>query len=671
MKPSYHKYIVLFVICFIGLAFQFNTLNEFPQFKHCWAQCDRYAIALGFVNNGGDFFHPETFIYNNQFPDGNFMTVMKSSITSVDFPIYDYVVSLIMRMFNTTEPWSFRVFVFLYSMVGLFFLFKLVSLFTDSLVKSIIIVLFALTSPTFLYYQSGFLPTIPSLANCLIALFFLFKFYKTKSRKDFYWFIFFITIAILARLPFAIVLVAVMCLECLTILIEKKVEFFKWILFFSSIACVGAYYKYNEYLRAEYGSLFLNYVLPATSWSELKEFSIAVYERWMLKYFSLYHYILIVVLGLLFFVNRITKKIQVSQLERKLILLSGILFIGCSMYYVLMSFQFLDHDYYFLDTFYTPVILLVMFLIIKLPSFEKRTLTTVINVCFLLLFIPAIFHARQIQESEKSGVSPTAKAFKDSDKFLDALQIPREAKILVMGADGPNNPFILMKRKGFGMVYPEPERIAKGLKWPYDYLVIENQKLINTVYPYYPNFINEVEKIAGNDELSVFVKKENNEINDFDSFFNLSSKKVVFQQVINFDTIPGNCGGVDTLSDFCYSGKKAGFVSPDMEWGFNYKMNNLSQLNTAPSVLKVKAFFTSKVSLQECLLCVSIKTGDKDLLFTANNLQYFNINENWNNREFIFNLPQIQEKESVLTVVVWNRGKNTLYYDDFEIKVCQ
>ena len=89
------------------------------------------------------------------------------------------------------------------------------------------------------------------------------------------------------------------------------------------------------------------------------------------------------------------------------------------------------------------------------------------------------------------------------------------------------------------------------------------------------------------------------------------------------------------------------------------------------SILKIKAFFTSKVNLEECLLCVSIKSGDKDILFSVNNLQYFNINENWNGKEFIFNLPKISEKESTLAVVIWNRGKNTLNFDDFEIKVIQ
>jgi len=52
-------------------------------------------------------------------------------------------------------------------------------------------------------------------------------------------------------------------------------------------------------------------------------------------------------------------------------------------------------------------------------------------------------------------------------------------------------------------------------------------------------------------------------------------------------------------------------------------------------------------------------------------LQYFNIGNNWSSKELIFNIPKIDEQQSVLSVVIWNRGKNTLYYDDFEIEVFQ
>ena len=121
--------------------FQFQKINEFPQYKHCWAQCDRYALALGFINNGGDFFHPETFIYNNQFPTGDFNTIRNTTITSVDFPIHDYCVSLLMRIFHTFDPWCFRLYILIYSVIGLFFLYRLISFFTNSVVKPIFIIL--------------------------------------------------------------------------------------------------------------------------------------------------------------------------------------------------------------------------------------------------------------------------------------------------------------------------------------------------------------------------------------------------------------------------------------------------------------------------------------------------------------------------------------------------
>ena len=60
--------IALIFIILSGLFTQWSYMNEFPSFIHAWSQTDRYAIALGFVNNDLDFFHPETFIYNKQFP---------------------------------------------------------------------------------------------------------------------------------------------------------------------------------------------------------------------------------------------------------------------------------------------------------------------------------------------------------------------------------------------------------------------------------------------------------------------------------------------------------------------------------------------------------------------------------------------------------------------------
>ena len=238
---KYQPYLIISILFIVAFVFHFKTINEFPQYKHCWAQCDRYALALGFIDNGEDLFHPQTFVYNNQFPD-DFETIKNNTITSVDFPIHDYIVSFLMRLFHTTSPWIFKLYTLLYSLTGLFYLYRLTTLFTQSFTKQLLVVLFALSSPTLLYYQAGFLPTIPSLANGFISLYFFFNYLKTNNAKDFKWSILFITIATLARLPFAMVLVALCSFEFLQLLKYKKIQLFKVVSISLSLISIGCYY---------------------------------------------------------------------------------------------------------------------------------------------------------------------------------------------------------------------------------------------------------------------------------------------------------------------------------------------------------------------------------------------------------------------------------------------
>ncbi|MES2516175.1 MAG: glycosyltransferase family 39 protein [Bacteroidota bacterium] len=675
MKASYHKYAVLFVVGIIGLFFQFKTLNQFPQFKHNWAQSDRYALALGFVNNGGDFFHPETFIYNNQFPGGDFKTVRHATITSVDFPVHDYLVSWVMRLSGTQAPWCFRLYIFLYSLVGLFFLYKICTLFTTSFLVSISVVLFAMSSPVFLYYQAGFLPTIPSLANCFISLFFLFRFYKNEQNKDFYLAILFITVAALARLPFSIFLVAMMCIEIITLIKTRKIKFFIWVSFLAGIAFIGCYYFYNNHLRSVYGSLFLNYVMPARTIEELLEFIYATYTRWMLKYFTHIHYALLTVTGVFFVWNYLVKKIALTGLERKLLNLCLILFAGCMCYYLLMTFQFLDHDYYFLDTFYMPFVFLFLLFALKLFVIKNNSVLKVILIVIIISFVPAFVYAHFLQETEKKGLAngekTTAENFENSDRLLDSLKIPADSKILTMAADGPNNPFILMKRKGFTVIYPDHDKITKALEWPYDYIVLENSRLISSIYPAYPAISSELLKIGGNNHISVYIRNKNHQEDNFDAFFNLDTKEVRYKQRISFDTIPGNCEGIDSLSSFAFSGQKSGFVNAKNEYGICTKIFSLSRLNMQSSVLKVQAQFACPDILKECLVCVSIKSAGKDVLFLSSDLSRFTINKDWSKHEVLFNIPKLDEKDYEMKIFIWNVGKNSLFYDDFETIIYQ
>ena len=180
------KFILLFLVFLLGWLFHRNEINEFPSFVHAWSQSDHYALAIGFLKNHFDFFHPVTYNLNPQFP-GNFQQINASGITPADFPIHHFVAALIMKVSGSTSPWCFRLYVLLYSIAGLFFLYRLSYLQIKNRVFSIFIVIFASTSPVFVYYQAGFIPSIPSLSNLFIAFYFYFK--NQESKKTNYFFL--------------------------------------------------------------------------------------------------------------------------------------------------------------------------------------------------------------------------------------------------------------------------------------------------------------------------------------------------------------------------------------------------------------------------------------------------------------------------------------------------
>ncbi len=61
-------------VCFIlffavaSIFLHIKDYNKLPTSIHAWAQSDHYALALGFYNDGMDFFHPTTFALDHQFP---------------------------------------------------------------------------------------------------------------------------------------------------------------------------------------------------------------------------------------------------------------------------------------------------------------------------------------------------------------------------------------------------------------------------------------------------------------------------------------------------------------------------------------------------------------------------------------------------------------------------
>ena len=259
--------IALIFIIFVGLLIQYPYMNEFPSFIHAWSQADRYSIAIGFINNDFDLFHPETLIYNKQFPH-RWNYAFDNTITSVDFPILEYIVAIIMKITGITSPWIFRTCTLLVALLGMFFLYKFSFLITEDWIKSLLVTMIAMTSPVYAYYFNGFIPGIPALTFAIIALYCYVKYLNNSEIRTFCFSLLFITLSVLTRMSFAVIWVALLGFEFLRILRKESTFLDKLLPVAISILVFLSYYLWNKHLADENGTLFLGKLLPANNWAD-------------------------------------------------------------------------------------------------------------------------------------------------------------------------------------------------------------------------------------------------------------------------------------------------------------------------------------------------------------------------------------------------------------------
>ncbi len=663
----------LFIIITIGFLFQYKHLNEFPSHIHAWAQSDRYALSLGFIDNGLNFFKPQTFVYNHQFPD-NWKVPSATTITAVDFPIHDYLPALVMKILNNTSPLIFRLYILFYSFLGLFFLFKLSLALTNHYLKSGFVVVFAATSPVFVYYQGGFLPSIPSLANAIIGLYFYHCHFNNHKKRDFSIGILFLTLAALSRTTFVIPLVAVFATEFFRLLKKQTRLTPKLIPVSLSIAAILVYWLYNNHLRAQYGSIFLNQLMPPDSWAQSKEILKTVYHNWFFQYFTLLHYIvLIAVTGLAgYYVASLKKAFSLTTIYWTV--LTVIYLVGCVMFAVLMLNQFPAHDYYFLDTFFLPIIMFVMLLLSFLPNKQPQTLKTISIISVSLVAIVLILQPLKTQAKRRATgywdiTGATIQNYQNASVFIDSLGIPQTAKILVIDAVAPNIPFIQMQRKGFAVMTTKKENIENALTWDFDYIVVQNDFFISEVYTPYPQILSQLNKIADNGKITVCTLTKNNNQTLLD-FMGLTQKQPVFDDRITFENTPDSLWrNLNPTTAIAYQGESAGHLTPDMNFGITYKTLNCPELTQTSRTLLVSSGFL-KDTVINCELVVSVNANGQNIYYKSYNLNsIISANNTWVEASQLFQLPKIESPNYELAVYIWNTGKSELYYDNFGLAI--
>lgn len=174
-------YFVVALALFFGL--HYNNLGVNQGGTAHGQQGANLAMAEGFVDNGLDFLHPQTKALNYRNGDYSLNKTSSSGITAAHFPIHAYIPAVVHSMTDWKLPKVVQWYNLLWGFVGLFFVYLLALRITDHIGKSIFVLVFVATAPVFAFYQSNFLPEIPSIAATTIGLYLMYRWLDERKER--------------------------------------------------------------------------------------------------------------------------------------------------------------------------------------------------------------------------------------------------------------------------------------------------------------------------------------------------------------------------------------------------------------------------------------------------------------------------------------------------------
>lgn len=490
------------LLILILLLFQWPYFNLYPTSVHAWAQADYYALTKGFIRNDFNFFLPQEYIYNKQFP-GEWKIADSTTITAVNFPIHQYLIALLMKLTGSQSPFLFRFYTFVFSVIGLRYLYGCARMMRLSHLRALFLTALAASSPLFIYYQANFMVTIPALATAIWGIYYYLRHLQAGSSRYWKWAIVLLTLAALTRSTFAVPLLAVFGHQVLIALRTRKVVWRRWLFLIAGLIVLAGYQLYNSYLTAAYGSNFLSELKPASGWNEFWYLLDTILEYWQSVYFTGLQWLVVTIVCTVLFLR--LPRLRHKPVSDPAFFLS-IYVLGALCFFIAMERQFIFHDYYFLDNFFLPLLLVTCYGFGSVAdTLADKGLEKLIMVIVIFISLLNGWHELKSRYAESNDVvSRTMKAFQGAEKLLAENHVPKDAKIMVFGTYGPNAPFLLFDRNGYSVDHIDPKFFSEFRNWDVDYILISSFHLREILIPNFPYLTEQLEPIATNFEVGLF-----------------------------------------------------------------------------------------------------------------------------------------------------------------------
>lgn len=492
---------LIFIIALLCVSWGYNyhqILFYPPCSLHAWRQADCLSFTLNFFNENLNFFEPQV---NNLGNSGDGKTVS-------EFPIIYYIVAKLWQVFGQKE-FIFRLINISIIYFGLFNLYRLtLSILKDNF-YAIFIPLFLFASPALVYYANNFLADAPALGLALSGCYYMYQYLINSGKKAIYFAFFFFLLGGLIKITSLLIFFSILGFLVLEVFTTKKnldKRKLKELTIGSLIIliCIVLWYLYaRNYNSKNSSGFFLQSIFPIWELSSNERSLIAesLFTKLLRSFFNR-GFLAVVFLLFIYLI------ISWKKVNRFLIGICAICFIGI-MLYVLLWFKAFDvHDYYLTNLLiFIPLILLTFFELLKRnhPFIANHIgLKLFLSVLlFFLVYQTALINRmkyddekyfardllirrtdRELWEWNHWYYNNNFKAFETIKPYLRSIGIAKNDKVICMADGSINISLYLMDLKGYTKYgyarFSDKERIDFAIKQGCRYLILSDENLKET-----------------------------------------------------------------------------------------------------------------------------------------------------------------------------------------------
>ncbi|MTJ07593.1 glycosyltransferase family 39 protein [Anabaena sp. UHCC 0204] len=243
IQKQIQKSPILFLIT-LSISVRLYNINSPIIGIHSWRQADTAAMARNFYENGFNLFYPQIDWGGNSL-----------GYCETEFPIYSFIVAIFYKFFGVHELFG-RLTSILFSLLTIFFLYKLISKYLDHKTAFWSCLLFAIL-PLTVYYSRTFQPESMLLTCSIIGVYYFTNW--LESEKLYFLFIsaIFVSLACLIKvLPIIYIGIPLVYLAVNKFHLKIFSQISLWFYSLFIIFTLALWYYHAHQIYLEYGNTF-------------------------------------------------------------------------------------------------------------------------------------------------------------------------------------------------------------------------------------------------------------------------------------------------------------------------------------------------------------------------------------------------------------------------------